>query len=112
MEFLDVSDHLQKYTDLVIVPFLNKSKLQRYISTYYNTSTFRPGENDSDTEEINVQELNRKISSPQQPARKISPAHQGENKKENKNKIKATLRIIEVTLHVNVSDNDITYIWD
>jgi len=34
----------------------------------------RPGENDSDTEEINVQEQNRKISSPQQPDSKILSA--------------------------------------
>ena len=49
---------------------------------------------------------------PSESTTKFILAHQGENKKENKNKIKATLRIIEVTLHVNVSDNDITYIWD
>ena len=63
---------------MIFALFLNTICL---VLTYFYPATFRPGENDSDTEEINVQELNRKISSPQQPARKISPAQQGENNK-------------------------------
>ena len=76
--FLNVSDQLNaKDYRMIFAPFLN---IICPALLYYNiTATFRPGENDSDTEEINVQELNRKISSPQQPARKISPAQQGEN---------------------------------